>query len=1091
MLEGEAGIGKTTLWQQGLDRASALSYRVLSCRPSGTETRVSFAALGDLLEPVVNDVLPALPEPQCRALAVALLLEDPAGTGPSQRAIALAFLGVIRALAEREPVAIAVDDIQWLDGSSLFVLEFALRRLQEEPVAVLLTIRASEAETSVGLDHAFPEDRIQRMSVEPLSLGAIHRLLNNRLGLVLSRPRLRRVHELSGGNPFCALELGRAFKRGAIRIERGESLPGRLAALVNDRLVGLPADTREALLVASALSQPTIELVGRAGIREPADRLAPALEGNVIEVENGRIRFSHPMLASGVYAAIRPSELRALHRRLADAVPDPEERARHLALAAEGPKADVASALEEAARRAHSRGALEVATELSLQARQMTPPDREDERRERAIQAVAYAFESGESSRARALLEETLTSAPAGPPRALALYWLGYLQEYEGDRRRAVKLFHSALLEVGDDEALRSRIEGELASALFLMRRDLARAAQHAETAVSLAEQNGDVPALVVALAQQGLADAIIGRSEWRDALRRGIDLEREAESIPLTETSSFGLAAILTWTDEFDEARRIFRSLRERADERAEEGALPWILANLGLVEYLAGRWEEASRCAEEGSEIALQTGQGPQGLFAKGVRALVRAARGDEGARSDAEAALASGEKGGVMVAGILGASALAVLELSHGYPELVHALLGPLGERLEKAGVREPGSVRFLPDEIEALIDLDRLAEAEALLARLERRARRLDRASALAAAARCRGLLAAAGSDLDGALTSLERAMSEHERVSMPFERARTLLVLGSTRRRAKRKREARDALDEALSIFEDLGARPWSGKTREELARIGGRPRATGSMTPTERQVAALVAEGRSNKEVAAALFVTVKTVESHLSRVYAKLGVRSRTELAHRLTAETRGTRRVNPRGSSDSSRQHAAYRATRGISTQGGAPMGTKLKLAAVVACLLGFVGVTVAAAGSPRTDDRGSVTTLHLVAKEVDSTFLDLGDTDFSVGDQLAFSNDLYHAGKKVGKDAGWCVVARLTASGASTFKCVGSNALPGGQITVQGLVTYGPTEEIKAEPYRFAITGGTGRYREADGEVRIEELGGGVIDLTFIVG
>ena len=161
---------------------------------------------------------------------------------------------------------------------------------------------------------------------------------------------------------------------------------------------------------------------------------------------------------------------------------------------------------------------------------------------------------------------------------------------------------------------------------------------------------------------------------------------------------------------------------------------------------------------------------------------------------------------------------------------------------------------------------------------------------------------------------------------------------------------------------------------------------------------------------------------------------------------------------------------------------------MGTKLKLAAVAACLLGLVGVTVAAADSSSTDDRGSVETLHLVGKEVDSTFLDLGDPDFSLGDQFAFSNDLYRGDTKIGKDAAWCVVARLAASGASTLKCVGSNTLPGGQITVQGLVTYGPTEEVKAEPYLFAITGGTGRYREADGEVKIEELGGGVLDLTF---
>ena len=396
VFEGEAGIGKTTLWRAGLEHAIAHSYRVLSCRPSGSETPLSFAALGDLVEPVLDDILIELPNPQRRALVVALLLEDADGPPPDHRAIALAFLGVARALCRAGPVAIAVDDVQWLDPPSAFVLGFALRRMRDEPIAFLFAVRAGEADV-LDLDRALPEERIQRLVVGPLSLGALQRLLKDRLGLVLSRPKLRRVHELSGGNPFFALELGRAFKRGAVRLEPGESLPSRLAALVDDRLEALPADTRAALLVASALSRPTIELVGRAGIGEPGEQLAPALEANVIEFEDDRIRFSHPLLASGVYGATRPSERRALHRRLADAVPDPEERVRHLALAAEGPHPDVASALEEAAKRAHSRGALAAAAELSFQARQLTPLDHADERHRRAIQAVAYAFESGES----------------------------------------------------------------------------------------------------------------------------------------------------------------------------------------------------------------------------------------------------------------------------------------------------------------------------------------------------------------------------------------------------------------------------------------------------------------------------------------------------------------------------------------------------------------------------------------------------------------------------------------------------------------------------------------------------------------------
>jgi DNA-binding CsgD family transcriptional regulator len=804
-------------------------------------------------------------------------------------------------------VAIAVDDVQWLDPPSAFVLGFALRRMRDEPIAFLFALRAGEADV-LDLDRALPEERIHRLVVGPLSLGALQRLLKDRLDLVLSRPRLRRVHELSGGNPFFALELGRAFKRGAVRLEPGESLPSRLAALVDDRLEALPADTRAALLVASALSRPTIELVGRAGIGEPGEQLAPALEANVIEFDHDRIRFSHPLLASGVYGAASLSERRALHRRLADAVSDPEERVRHLALAAEGPHPDVASALEEAAGRAHSRGALASAAELSLQARQLTPLDHADERHRRAIQAVAYAFESGDSGRARALLEEALTSAPAGPPRALALYWLGCLEEYEGDRRAAVELYREALAVAGDDLAMCSMLEDGIAVALFLMREDLPAAAAHARAAVDFADRIGDVSAKMMALGNQGLIDTVLGHAEGKATLERGVEVERTLEAgggiggVRLVAAPSVLFASALTWTDEFERARTIFTSARDHAYDRAEESSLPWILLYLGLIEFVAGRWDAAEQYARDGIDIAGQTNQEPQRLSALAVHSLVGACRGDvEEARADVDTVLSLADAYGAMLARIIGSTAVGLLELSLDRPEEAHQVLGPLGDRLESGGVREPGSVPFVPDDIEALIRLDRLAEAEALLERLERRARRLDRASALAAAARCRGLLAATRGDLDGALTSLERAMSEHERVPMPFERARTLLALGATRRRAKRRRAARESLDESLAIFEELGARLWSEKAREELARIGGRPKATGDLTPTERRVAALVAEGRSNKEVAAALFVTVKTVESNLSRVYAKLGIRSRAELAHRLTAETRGNEASKP----------------------------------------------------------------------------------------------------------------------------------------------------------------------------------------------
>jgi DNA-binding CsgD family transcriptional regulator len=894
LMEGEPGVGKTALWRAGVELARERGLRVLTAIPATAETRLSFAALADLLAPVLADVLRDLPPPQRRALEIALLLEDAEGPPPDRRAVAFAFLGALRALARDGPVVVAVDDVQWLDGPSAFIVEFALRRLRDEPVVFLLTLRTGEGSAPLGLERALPQEGLWRLTIGPLSLGALHRLLRDQLGQVFSRPNLRRLHQLSGGNPFFALELARALERGSIRLEAGEPLPAMLGTLVQERLAVLPDETRAALLAASALSKPTLALVADAVGGDSEGRLAPALEANVIELEGERIRFSHPLLSSGIYAEAGSAERRALHRRLAEVVPDPEESVRHLALGAPGPAGDIAAALGREAQRAHRRGAFAAAAELSELARRLTPAEMEESRHRRTIQAAVHAWEAGEAERARELLSEALVAAQSGPRRGEVLYWLGSIQEYEGDRRQAVHLYREARLNSGEDAVLLARAEEGLASALFLLRSDLSAAAGHARSAVALAEQAGNPGMEIAALSQVVLIDAVTGGNEWRAAAARGRELEERTDPVQTAVSATFAFAVVLTWVDEFGPALELFRSMLEQAEERGEESAVPWILAQLCWAEFLAGSWEEADRHAEEGIDLALRADQEPQRVFALGVRALIRAGRGDvQGARADAEATLEGAEERGVMMATIVAAGALGLLELSLERFDAVDRLLGPLGARLEAGGVREPGSVRFAPDEIEALIGLGRLEEAKALLDVLERRARQLDRASALAAGGRCHGLLAAGRGDLDGALASLEKALGQHERVSMPFEQARTLLALGATRRRARMKRPAREALEQALAIFDALGARLWAEKARAELARIGGRrAAATGELTPTERRIAVLAAEGRSNKEIATALFVTPKTVGTQLSRIYRKVGVRSRTELARHMSGD-------------------------------------------------------------------------------------------------------------------------------------------------------------------------------------------------------
>lgn len=887
VLEGEAGVGKTTLWSCGIEAARERSFRVLASSPSEAEARLSFAALGDLLGEVVPDALPELPPPQRRALEVALLLEGPDGPPSDQRAVAVAVLGVLRALATQNPVVVAVDDVQWLDAASATVLEFAARRVRHEPVAFLLAERRDAAPGDrPRLAQMLPEGRLRRVPVPPLSLGALHRLLNERLATALPRPTLRKVHELSGGNPFFALEIARALARGDLRLAPGEPLlvPPSLRELVRSRLGALPAETRETLRVAAALSQPTIDLVAAAcGGRAS---LGPAVDVGVVELDGERIRFGHPLLASAAYSTIEPGFRRALHRRLADVVGEPEERARHLALAASGPAADVAAELDAAVTRARARGASAAAAELAEKARDLTPLDDVDARGRRALAAGRHWFEAGDTAAALALLDGAVRNAPPGPRRAEMLAALARIHLYEGDQVLATDLARRASEEAGSDPEARSRAESITATALFFRRKDLAEAERRARKAVRFALRAGNARLAAIVMRDEAMIRLLRGDPDASESYERAAALGEAVEYGQVIEEPSFHRAVVLLWTDGFEEAAAQLRSARRRAEERGDEGSLPLVLAMLALAECMLGDWEAAGRASDEGYEVALQTGQRPQQVFTLAARALLAAYRGQvEAARASAAKALERAGGRGSTGATMIAVSALGLLELSLGRPDEAHRHLGPVVQYVDAEGIAEPGVLRFVFDDVEALIALGLPADAEATLARVERESVRLDRASGLAASARCRGLLAASAGDVEGASAAFEAALAAHDRVPMPFERARTLLALGVAHRRAKRKRAAREALDEALAVFERLGAPLWAERARAELGRIGGRGPARGVLTPTERRVAELVAEGRSNKEVASALFVTERTVEANLSKVYAKLGLRSRTEL--------------------------------------------------------------------------------------------------------------------------------------------------------------------------------------------------------------
>jgi DNA-binding CsgD family transcriptional regulator len=902
VLSGDPGIGKTTVWREGLAGAQLRRYRTLSCSPVEAETRLSYAALGDLLESILEGALPTVPEPQRQALEVALLRIPRSGARADQRAVSLAVLGCLRSVASTSPVVVAVDDIQWMDIPSVRVLQFVVRRLKDEQVGLMTAARGARADDDpLGVVSAFAEDRADAVHIGPLPQDALERVLRAKVGEGFSRTTLLSLHEMSGGNPFFAREIGLALLRRGGDVTAGEGLPipDRLQELIEDRLGGLPARTVEALEVVSALSTPTLDAITAATDPSEVDRrLDPAIENGVVEVVGDRLLFTHPLLASAVYQKVPPARRRELHARLATIVHDPEERARHLALSVEGPDVAVAAALEEAALVAASRGAPQSAAELWEMARRATPPDRREDLVRRTHQAGVAHHECGDTSLARSVLEQAVDLSMAGPARALVLLELGMaLAENEG-WRGAWAVFEAARGEAGDDLALRARIEQNLGYT-WLFRGDLAASERHARAALQLAEELQEPRVMAEAFTAYPFVEFLLGRGVDQELLDRGIALEghMEGEFKSHVLRAGFTVAQLLKFTDRLDEARRAFTELLGDAVAHGVESPIPQIRYHLAELECRAGNWDAAMEHARESRAAAQRIRMGAmssEGHFAVG---LVEAHLGRaDTARLAALEGLRIAEAAGEILLLIPNLSVLGFLELSLGRPAEADAHLSRALELKEAMGVREPAYFRIVPDEVEALVTLGQLDEAEALLAPFEDAGRSLDRAWAMATGARCRALVLAARGDLLGASAAADEAVRHHDRLPLPFERGRTLLVRGAVQRRDKRKREARDTLTKALEVFDGLGAALWSERTRAELARIGGRAASSLTLTPTEARVAELVAAGGTNREVADALFVSVHTVEANLKRIYRKLGIRSRTELASTFPSRPSGS---------------------------------------------------------------------------------------------------------------------------------------------------------------------------------------------------
>ena len=888
-LEGEAGIGKTTLWREALQQASDRGAQVLVTRPGESEATLSFAALGDLFDAVDEGTIGRLPIPQREAISAALLRTPTQGRGIDERAVCAAVLSLLRLMSANAPLVIGVDDVQWLDPPSARALSFAVRRLQREPVAFVMTARTGVAR-SVRLDRAAEPARRGTIRVGPLSLAALHELIKQRTNHSLSRHTLVQIARETGGNALYALEIAAELQTHPVE-GRILPMPSTLTDLIAVRLGRLPAASRDALLAAAALAQPTVDLV------DPV-ALAPAQRAGLIAIDESRIRFTHPFFASVVYGQASEAQRRKLHRHLAEVVTQPEERARHAALGTAQTDEGIADELDAAAELAGRRGARDTAAELLELAVRLTPVSAAAKRPERLVAAARYWFDAGDFTRSEEMLEQMLGDTLDGSVRAQALQLLGQIHARRSSFTRAMQVALEALDLAADDHELRAGIGLDL-SYYQVSLGDFAGAERSAKAAVASTEGTALTGALADALATLTMAEFLCGRGLDEVRIRRARDMEDPWRVRTWQCRPMFMHGLLLLWTCHPEEARATLERLHAETHERGEENPMPFLCLYLAWACLWQGDLRAAADYADEGRQTAALLNDPASWGTALSASALVHAYDGSSAlAREEVREAVASFTAIDWPSGTIWPLWALGLTELSTGNPAAVDAALGPLADLIPIMGESDPVLSVFLPDQIEALVELGRLDRAEALINWLEQRGAELDRSWTIAVAARCRGLLHAAKGDKEAALASLVDAMREHERFGMPLERARTLLALGRVQRRNGQRARAGASLQEALTVFDDLGAPVWAARTRDELARLGGRTVWSDALTPTEARVAELAATGLANREIAKRAFLTTKAVEANLTRVYRKLGISSRGGLARALeTPDERGHR--------------------------------------------------------------------------------------------------------------------------------------------------------------------------------------------------
>jgi len=879
VLRGEPGIGKSSLLDAAAERATG--FTVLRARGVELEAELPSSGLLELLRPIVGHV-DQLPEPQAAALRSALALGPTDGS--DRFAACAATLGLLAAASEGASLLLLIDDAQWLDSNSGEALAFAARRLRDEGIATLWTVRTGDV-------LSFSLDGLTELVLDGLNESAARELIDGTRVPPVSPQAVDRLVDLTGGNPLALLEipqlLSEAQRVGSEPIEQPLPVGPAVERAFGRRLHQLPAGTRTALLIAAVSALPELDTIERAVAleSETLDALLPAENDGLVASDGGRLVFRHSLVRAAVQAQASPAERRAAHAALASVLadgPQRDERAWHRALAALGPDDAAAAELEAVGVRAQTTS-WRAAARAYEQAAQLTSGG--EARGTRLLAAGRAAYTGGQLETASRIARDAVRLLDGDPVcRAEAEHLWGRVQAGQGAFRPAARRLEEGAERIEAIDPDRAALMLADAVVPWMEVGEYARAERAAARAWELPWPRGGHTELALSLI---FADVLAAQGRFDEAIELWLS---GAEVPPQGDPEALSrIAEALFSAGEHERARAAAEQAVERARECSALGLLAVCLGVQVFAELRTGRLRAAARAADEAVDLVRALGQQGELTDALHRLAWVEAMLGRE---EDCRRHVAEHMEllAGKEYDGVIGGPALGLLELGLGRP---HEAVEALEQTRRARGERMRGDAitprPVLANLIEASVRAGLLEAARRDLRELSRQAEICGLPFVLAAAARCRGIV-------EGEEQRFLEALGWHERQPNAFERGRTLLCYGELLRREKRRADARSRLRAALVDFEEVGAASWAERARLELAATGERARRRAldtrdELTPQEVQVAGLVAEGLTNREIAARLFLSPKTIETHIRHTFQKLGVRSRTELAVAFTS--------------------------------------------------------------------------------------------------------------------------------------------------------------------------------------------------------